>query len=89
MTFYAFLSPQSSFLVFGIIPAPAWACVAGLFAWDFLNSIIQTVCASVTRRSQLIIIQRGGTIDSPGHIGGLLAGAAYYFSMRRRLYRFK
>lgn len=34
LSFYAACFPRSTFLLFFVVPVPAWALVSGLFAWD-------------------------------------------------------
>ncbi|KDQ64808.1 hypothetical protein JAAARDRAFT_238415 [Jaapia argillacea MUCL 33604] len=73
ISFLAAMSPRSTFSLYGIIPIPAWLVVSGIFVWDAGSAIMD---------------KRSST-DTAGHIGGLLAGVAYYFfkirpMMRRR-----
>ena len=72
MTTFALLSPHTQFLLFFVLPIPAWLAVPGVFAWDLSSSIFDP---------------RSGT-DSPGHIGGILAGFLFWrFRLRgRRFY---
>ncbi|KAM0791267.1 hypothetical protein ACM66B_005743 [Microbotryomycetes sp. NB124-2] len=58
---FATMFPTTTFLLFFVVPVPAWLCVGGIFAWDLYGSL---------RR-------RGGTTDSAGHVGGILAGVAW------------
>ena len=55
----ACLQPSATFLIFYVIPAPAWLCVGGLFAWELWS-------ASFPRPHQ--------QTDAVGHVGGLVAG---------------
>jgi membrane associated rhomboid family serine protease len=32
--FFATVFPRATFLIFGIVPCPAWLCVGGLFLYD-------------------------------------------------------
>ncbi|CEL58085.1 hypothetical protein RSOLAG1IB_02830 [Rhizoctonia solani AG-1 IB] len=68
ISLFACLFPSTTFLLFFIVPVPAWLCVGGIFAWDVYGSL---------RR-------RGGMTDSAGHVGGVLAGVAYFLRMRRK-----
>ncbi|KAF9519184.1 hypothetical protein BS47DRAFT_1288692 [Hydnum rufescens UP504] len=68
LAFYACAFPTTTFLLFFIIPVPAWACMTGLFTWDLYSAIIQ----------------KGSTIDSAGHVGGILGGVLFYLRMRNR-----
>ncbi|KAI0751388.1 hypothetical protein C8Q80DRAFT_1309134 [Daedaleopsis nitida] len=70
ISFYACGSPQTMFLLFGIIPLPAWAFVTGIFLYDGYSAVNQ---------------QRSKT-DTAGHIGGLLAGIGYFVARRFRIF---
>ena len=70
LSFFACLAPRATFLIFGIIPCPAWLCISGVFVWDGYSALTGS---------------RQGT-DTAGHIGGLLGGIGYYiFKMRFRI----
>ncbi|KAI5117506.1 hypothetical protein M0805_009675 [Coniferiporia weirii] len=69
-SFFACVSPQTKFLLFFVVPVPAWAVITGLFIWDGLSALSD-------RRTQ---------IDGAGHVGGILAGVAYYFLKRRMIF---
>ena len=43
ISFMACIAPKAKFLVFGIVPVPAWGCVTGLFAYDLFNAIMEKV----------------------------------------------
>ncbi|KAJ9480252.1 Rhomboid protein 1, mitochondrial [Pseudozyma hubeiensis] len=67
MSTFACVHPTATFLIFFVIPAPAWACVSGIFAWDLWH-------AAKTPK---------GRTDSAGHVGGILAGIAFWrFGLR-------
>lgn len=68
ISLFACLFPNTTFLLFFIVPVPAWLCVSGIFAWDFYGALKR----------------RGGMTDSAGHMGGVLAGVAYFLRMRSR-----
>ncbi|KAG7529012.1 hypothetical protein FFLO_05835 [Filobasidium floriforme] len=68
LAYYAAMFPQAQFLLFFVVPLPAWAAVGGIFAYDLYSSI----------RSPMAVT------DSAGHVGGLLAGVAYAFRSRGR-----
>ncbi|EJD53869.1 rhomboid-domain-containing protein [Auricularia subglabra TFB-10046 SS5] len=75
ISFFACLFPHAQLLIFGIIPAPAWACVGAVFAWDLWG---------------VLAAQPNALTDSAGHIGGILSGIAYYLIRRggyKRLFR--
>jgi len=63
----AFDNPMAKFLIFFVLPVPAWAVVTGFLVWDGLSAITD----------------RRTTIDGAGHVGGILAGAAYYLFKAR------
>ncbi|GAA6014995.1 hypothetical protein JCM11491_002387 [Sporobolomyces phaffii] len=62
IAFFAAAMPRATFLLFFVVPVPAWLCVSGLFAWDFYNA---------TSR-------RGGMTDSAGHVGGIASGLLFF-----------
>lgn len=67
--FYAAMFPNSTFLLFFIVPLPAWALVGGVFAWDAYGAIVRP----------------GSGTDSAGHVGGILAGLIAAGLTRRRM----
>ncbi|KAH9951792.1 hypothetical protein B0H21DRAFT_684670 [Amylocystis lapponica] len=70
ISFFACVMPRAQFYFFAVLPIPAWAFVGGVFLWDGYSALQD---------------QRG-TTDTAGHIGGLLAGMAYYLRLRFRLF---
>lgn len=67
MSTFACVHPTATFLVFFVIPAPAWACVTGIFAWDLWHAANKP----------------GGATDSAGHLGGIVAGILFWrFGLR-------
>ncbi|RPD61898.1 hypothetical protein L226DRAFT_613256 [Lentinus tigrinus ALCF2SS1-7] len=70
ISFFACMAPNATFLLFGIIPMPAWAMVTGIFLYDGYSAVNH---------------QRAGT-DTAGHIGGLLAGIGYFLAKRFRIF---
>lgn len=67
---YACAFPRNTFLIFFVIPCPAWVFLPGILLYDGWRSVSD-------RRS---------TTDSAGHVGGLLSGIGYYvwrFGLRR------
>ncbi|EJD01069.1 rhomboid-domain-containing protein [Fomitiporia mediterranea MF3/22] len=73
VSFFACVSPKTTFLIFGVIPAPAWAVVGGFFIWDGLSALSD----------------RRTIFDGAGHVGGILAGVVYYLAKRRLLFFLK
>ncbi|EIN10674.1 rhomboid-domain-containing protein [Punctularia strigosozonata HHB-11173 SS5] len=69
VSYFACNFPRASFLIFGIIPCPAWLCVTGFLAYD----------------SWSMVNNPNSRTDSAGHVGGLLAGIAYAILRRGRL----
>ncbi|GBE79270.1 predicted protein [Sparassis crispa] len=70
ISFFACLAPTAKFYVFAVVPIPAWAFVTGIFLWDGFSAVYE---------------KRSG-VDTAGHIGGILAGIAYYLRLRYRLF---
>ncbi|RSH93830.1 hypothetical protein EHS25_006479 [Saitozyma podzolica] len=68
LAFYAALFPNTTFLLFFVVPMPAWAMVGGIFAYDAYSAIFRP---------------ESGT-DSAGHVGGILAGLGAAMMVRRR-----
>ncbi|GAA5820242.1 hypothetical protein JCM11251_005541 [Rhodosporidiobolus azoricus] len=68
-SFFACAFPREKFLLFFVVPVPAWLCVGGLFAWDLYSGLART----------------GGTTDSMGHVGGAIAGALFFLRKIGRL----
>ncbi|KAG9045021.1 hypothetical protein FS837_007155 [Tulasnella sp. UAMH 9824] len=67
LAFYATMFPRSTFLLFMIVPMPAWVCVGGLALYDLYGSL-----NNPHRR-----------VDGAGHLGGFLAGFLYAMRLRR------
>ncbi|TFK27084.1 hypothetical protein FA15DRAFT_567481, partial [Coprinopsis marcescibilis] len=68
VTFLACAAPTMIFRLYGIVPVPAWLLVSGLFGYDAYQTVNKTQ----------------GTVDTVGHIGGVLAGIAFFIAMRGR-----
>ncbi|KAI5480762.1 hypothetical protein MNV49_007168 [Pseudohyphozyma bogoriensis] len=66
LSYFAARNPQATFLLFFVIPAPAWAIVSGIFFWDLYSSFNS----------------RRGRTDSAGHVGGITAGLLWFFRRR-------
>jgi len=66
-SFFAFAAPRAQFLLFFVVPMPAWACIGAIACFDVYNAF--------TRRFP--------TLDSAGHVGGLTAGALYWIMRTR------
>ncbi|CDO74035.1 hypothetical protein BN946_scf185043.g85 [Trametes cinnabarina] len=69
ISFFACLAPTTTFLLFGIVPMPAWAFVTGIFLYDGYSALNH---------------MRART-DTAGHIGGLLSGIGFYIAKRLRI----
>ncbi|TFY80270.1 hypothetical protein EWM64_g3740 [Hericium alpestre] len=67
VSFFACIAPRATFLLFGIIPCPAWAVVSGIFLYDSYGAWSGG---------------RQGT-DTAGHVGGILAGIGYFLMRTR------
>lgn len=62
MSTFACVQPRAQFLLFFVLPLPAWACVSGIFAWDVAQAVLNP----------------GQRTDSAGHIGGVMAGILFW-----------
>ncbi|GAA5937513.1 hypothetical protein JCM3775_001250 [Rhodotorula graminis] len=69
ISFFACAFPRTTFLLFFVVPVPAWLCVSGIFAWDVYNGLWR----------------RGGMTDSAGHVGGVLAGVLFFLRKAGRM----
>jgi rhomboid-like protein len=47
VSFFACVYPKATFLIFGIVPCPAWAFVGGIFAYDMYRSLAHSVSMGV------------------------------------------
>lgn len=66
--FYGAIFPNTTFLLFFVVPMPAWALIGGVFAYDGYSAIFRP----------------GSGTDSAGHLGGILAGLMAALYARRR-----
>lgn len=83
------MMPNAKFYLFAVVPVPAWAFVTGIFLCDGYSALHDQVCNVLlaAKKSAVLMsfmLQREGT-DTAGHVGGLLAGVAYYLRLRFRL----
>ncbi|GAA5953930.1 hypothetical protein JCM21900_003056 [Sporobolomyces salmonicolor] len=74
ISFFACMFPTTTFLLFFVVPVPAWLCVrqvtlSGIFVWDLYGAM--------TRRS--------GMTDSAGHVGGITAGILFFLRLIGRV----
>ncbi|BGP24724.1 rhomboid family protein [Rhodotorula toruloides] len=69
VSFFAALFPRDKFLLFFVLPVPAWLVVSGVFAYDLYGSMFR----------------RNGISDSAGHVGGILAGLVFFLRKTRRI----
>lgn len=67
LSFWAAVYPESTLLLFFVVPMPVWLGVTGLFLYDLYGSIFTP---------------NSGT-DSAGHVGGLLAGLLFAYRLKR------
>ena len=102
MSFFACVSPQTKFLLFFVVPVPAWALVSGFFLWDGYTTLTDAVRLHPTLPLSLIKVYltnqylrysyllSGATqntkINGAGHVGGMLAGGVYYLLKRRFIF---
>ena len=54
MSFFACVSPQTKFLLFFVVPVPAWALVSGFFLWDGYTTLTDAVRLHPTLSLSLI-----------------------------------
>ncbi|SPO41861.1 related to PCP1 - mitochondrial serine protease [Pseudozyma flocculosa] len=67
MSTFACIQPRATFLLFFVVPVPAWLCVSGIFAYDLYQAAITP----------------GGQVDGAGHVGGILSGLLFWrFGLR-------
>ncbi|KAF9263677.1 rhomboid-domain-containing protein [Marasmius fiardii PR-910] len=71
MAFLACTAPTMRFLIWGIVPVPAWILVSGLFAYDLYGTINRS----------------GSGVDTAGHVGGTIGGVLYYLGIMLRVIR--
>lgn len=71
LAFYATLFPRSTFLLFFVVPMPAWLLVGGMFGYDFFQAVTG----------------RQSRTDSAGHAGGIVAGVVAGLLFRGRMRR--
>ncbi|EGO27384.1 hypothetical protein SERLADRAFT_382112 [Serpula lacrymans var. lacrymans S7.9] len=64
--YFACALPRATFLIFFVIPCPAWVFLPGILIYDGYRSISN----------------KNTTTDTAGHVGGLLAGIAYFAARR-------
>ncbi|OAX40669.1 rhomboid-domain-containing protein [Rhizopogon vinicolor AM-OR11-026] len=62
IAFYACAFPRTTFLIFFVIPCPAWAFLPGILAFDVYRSVTDART----------------TTDTAGHVGGMLSGIGFY-----------
>ncbi|KAJ7699875.1 hypothetical protein B0H17DRAFT_1252938 [Mycena rosella] len=70
LSFLAFQAPRMTLLLYGIIPVPIYLAVGGLFSYDLYRTVQDN----------------GGKTNTSAHVGGALAGAAYFFLRRFRMF---
>ncbi|KAJ7904315.1 hypothetical protein B0H14DRAFT_3079212 [Mycena olivaceomarginata] len=69
ISFLAFATPRTTLLLYGIVPVPIWLAVGGIFMYDTYRTAAD----------------QGGTTNTSAHVGGLMAGAGYFFLRRFRI----
>lgn len=62
VAFYACAFPRTTFLIFFVVPCPAWAFLPGILAFDVYRSVTD----AKTRT------------DTAGHVGGMLSGIGFF-----------
>ncbi|KAI9638029.1 uncharacterized protein MKK02DRAFT_31543 [Dioszegia hungarica] len=66
--FYGAIFPNTTFLLFFVLPMPAWVLIGGMFAYDGYSAFFRP----------------GSGTDSAGHVGGIMAGLGAALFARRR-----
>ncbi|KAF7433261.1 hypothetical protein PC9H_005211 [Pleurotus ostreatus] len=72
VTYLACAAPRTTFYLYAVIPIPAWLLVPAILGFDMWSWVSN----------------RETTTDSLGHVGGILAGAAYFLGRRFGIFRF-
>ncbi|KAG2077624.1 rhomboid-domain-containing protein [Suillus decipiens] len=62
IAFYACAFPRTTFLIFFVVPCPAWAFLPGILAFDVYRSVTDART----------------TTDTAGHVGGILSGIGFF-----------
>ncbi|KAJ8595375.1 rhomboid-domain-containing protein [Rhizopogon salebrosus TDB-379] len=62
IAFYACAFPRTTFLIFFVVPCPAWAFLPGILAFDVYRSVKDSRT----------------TTDTAGHVGGMLSGVGFF-----------
>lgn len=47
-SFFALAAPNARFLLFFVVPMPAWACIGGIACFDVYNAVTRRVCHSLS-----------------------------------------
>ncbi len=55
LSFYATMFPYQQFLLFFVVPVPAWAAVGGIFAYDLYSSIRSPVSHHANSANRVIV----------------------------------
>jgi len=67
MSYFACREPFAKFLLFAIVPIPAWMFIPGVLLYDVY---------------EMVASNRMTRTDTAGHVGGVFAGIAYFLSRR-------
>lgn len=62
IAFYTCAYPRTTFLIFFVVPCPAWAALPGILAFDVYRSVTDART----------------TTDIAGHVGGILSGIGFF-----------
>ncbi|EGG17129.1 hypothetical protein DFA_08111 [Cavenderia fasciculata] len=71
MVTFAALWPKATFMIYGIVPAPAWLLVGGYLAYDAYKEYYKN--------------QHTSKVAHSAHLGGALYGGLFYLFLRKKL----
>ena len=78
---YSCAFPRNTFLIFFVIPCPAWVFLPGVLIYDGWRSFSDQVCPFSQRATwgdSFRTHEQRTRTDTPGHVGGLLSGIGYF-----------
>ena len=63
-SFFAFAVPSARFLLFFVVPMPAWACIGGIACFDVYNAVTRRVRHSFSLCLFFFWLRRGKLLSS-------------------------